>query len=249
MCILPAFCVYRGFPPENGKTVTFDRHYLLFAAKGSMRLEAQGRTWTLPPARAALIAAGAPITLTIATSITCCSALFATDVYGAPEVDLRVLDMSAVGRELILACRPYGPDVPALDALGRQLFDTLYMLANRAAAVPNEMWMPLGTSQTVRDALAMTEASLSDKPSFAQIAVAVGCTERTLARRLQDEIGMTWRDFLRRLRMIRAIEAPADPTRQITQVAHDVGYQSSSAFNAAFLEFTGQTPTAFRNTS
>jgi AraC-like DNA-binding protein len=249
MSTLPAFCVYRDFPPESGKTITFDRHYLLFAAKGTMRLEAQGRTWTLPPARAALIAAGAPITLTIATSITCCSALFAADVYPAPKDDLRVLDMSAVARELILACRTYGPDMSEQDALGRQLFDTLYMLAIRAAAVPNEMWMPLGTSQTVRDALHMTEACLCDNPSFAQIAVAVGCTERTLARRLQDEIGMTWRDFLRRLRMIRAIEALADPTRQITQVAHDVGYQSSSAFNAAFLEFTGQTPTAFRSTT
>ncbi|WP_108816293.1 helix-turn-helix domain-containing protein [Loktanella sp. Alg231-35] len=246
MTELPAFCVYRDFPPEDDKTIQFDRHYLLYAAKGTMRLQADGRTWTLPPARAALIAAGAPITLSIATTITCCSALFSPGSYDAPAATLRVLDMSPLARELILACRTYGPDATDLDNDGRQLFDTLYMLATRAAAAPNAMWMPVAKSQAVRKAQSLTEAHIAEAPSFAEIATAVSLTERTLARRFQDEIGMSWRDFLRRLRMIRAVEGLSDPTRQVTQVAHDVGYRSSSAFNAAFLDFTGQTPTSFR---
>lgn len=242
---LPAYCVYRDFPPETGKTVQFDRHYLLYAAKGTMRLQTGGKAWTLPPARAALIAAGAPITLDIATTITCCSALFLPGPYAAPAEHLRVLDMSPLARELILACRPYGPD-KALDADGRLLFDTLYMLAGRAAAQPSAMWMPVGQSDTVQSALHLTEARMAEEISFRDIAAEVGTTERTLARRFQDEIGMPWRDCLRRLRMIRAVEALADPTRQVTQIAMDVGYSSSSAFNAAFLKFVGQTPSAFR---
>lgn len=246
MSDLPAFCVFRDFPPETDKTVQFDRHYLLYAAKGTMRLQAAGRAWTLPPARAALIAAGAPVTLTIATTITCCSVLFAPDIYAAPKVPLRVLDMSPLARELILACRDYGPDTEALHPDGRMLFDTLHMLATRAAEAPNDMWMPVGQSDPVRSALQLTENGLGGTVSFSDIAQAVGLTERTLARRFQDEVGMPWRDCQRRLRMIRAVEALADPTRQITQVALDVGYSSSSAFNSAFLDFTGQTPTAFR---
>lgn len=246
MSDLPAFCVYRDFPPEDDKTVQFDRHYLLYAAKGTMRLEADGRSWTLPPARAALIAAGAPITLSIATTITCCSALFSPQAYDAPEATLRVLDMSPLARELILACRSYGPEAEVLPPDGRQLFDTLHMLATRAAEAPNDMWMPVGTSEVVRKAQALTEDAIEETLSFKDIAAAVGLTERTLARRFQEEIGMPWRDFLRRLRMIRAVEGLSDPTRQVTQVAMDVGYRSSSAFNAAFLEFTGQTPSTFR---
>jgi AraC-like DNA-binding protein len=246
MSDLPAFCVYQDFPPETGKTVQFDRHYLLYAAKGTMRLQAAGRSWTLPPARAALIAANAPITLSIATTITCCSALFAPSTYAAPTAALRVLDMSPLARELILACREYGPAETNLSTDGRMLFNTLYMLATRAAAAPNDMWMPVGQSDAVRTALHLTETRLSDTLNFADIARAAGVTERTLARRFQDEIGMPWRDSLRRLRMIRAVEGLTDPTRQITQVAMDVGYSSSSAFNSAFLDFTGQTPTAFR---
>ena len=246
MTDLPAYCVYRDFPPEADKTVQFDRHYLLYAAKGTMRLQAAGRSWTLPPARAALIAAGAPITLSITTTITCCSALFSPRDYAPPEAPLRVLDMSPLARELILACRAYGPEVTALSREGCQLFDTLHMLATRAAAAANEMWMPVGQSQAVCAALEITEARISEALNFGEIAQAVGLTERTLARRFHDELGMPWRDCLRRLRIIRAVEALADPERQITQIAMDVGYSSSSAFNSAFLDFMGQTPTGFR---
>ncbi|GLY32279.1 hypothetical protein [Kineosporia sp. NBRC 101731] len=38
-----------------------DRHYLLCASAGVLRLEARGQTWLPPPARAALIEAGQPI--------------------------------------------------------------------------------------------------------------------------------------------------------------------------------------------
>ena len=184
--------------------------------------------------------------LTIAATITCCSALYARSVYDAPTAALRVLDMSPLARELILACRAYGPEQTALDPDGRMLFDTLYMLATRAAAAPNDTWMPVGQSDAVCKALALTEAHLTETLTLSDIAEKAGLSERTLARRFQDEIGMPWRDCLRRLRMIRAIEGLADPTRQITQVAMDVGYSSSSAFNNAFLDFTGQTPSAFR---
>ncbi len=247
MSSLPAYCVYRDFPPEEDKTVQFDRHYLLYAAKGTMRLQAEGRSWTVPPARAAFIAAGAPITLSIATTITCCSALFAPSVYAAPKAPLRVLDMSPLARELVLACRDYAPELQALPPEGKQLFDTLYMLATKAADAPNDMWMPVAQSASVSAALDLTERRLAEPLGFAAIAAEVGMTERTLARRFQDELGMPWRDCLRRMRIIRAVEALADPQRQITQIAMDVGYSSSSAFNSAFLDFTGQTPTAFRN--
>jgi AraC-like DNA-binding protein len=212
-----------------------------------MRLQAEGRSWTVPPARAALIAAGAPITLSIATTITCCSALFSPKAYAAPKAPLRVLDMSPLGRELVLACRGYAPELETLPAEGKQLFDTLYMLATKAAEAPNDMWMPVAQSEPVLAALEMTEARLAEPLSIAAIAAEVGVTERTLARRFHEELGMPWRDCLRRLRVIRAVEALADPARQITQIAMDVGYNSSSAFNSAFLDFTGQTPSDFRN--
>lgn len=78
---LPAYCFYKVFDPEPPKTMCFDRHYLLYAAKGALRLSAHDRNWILPPTRAALIPAGCTINIDITHTVTCCSVLFDTDFF------------------------------------------------------------------------------------------------------------------------------------------------------------------------
>ncbi len=242
---LPAFCVFRAFGREVEKEVTFDRHYLLYAAEGTMRLEAQGRRWSLPPARAALIAAGEPLTITIAHRILCCSVLFAPDAYPAPADPLTVFDMTPLARELVLECRAFGPEDPQ-DGDARLMFDTLAMLVRRLADRPSPAWIPSGQSALVRKALALTEAAIADEATFDDVARAAGASPRTLARRFADELGMPWQAARQRLRMIQATEALAETPDAVTEIAHAVGYASPSAFNAAFRDFAGMTPTEFR---
>ena len=57
---------------------------------------------------------------------------------------------------------------------------------------------------------------------------------------------MTWRAALRRLRVLRAIEQLAGTDRSVTQIAMDVGYTSLSAFQSAFRDLIGQTPSEYR---
>ena len=57
---------------------------------------------------------------------------------------------------------------------------------------------------------------------------------------------MTWRAVLRRMRVLRAIEELAAGDAPITKIAFAVGYTSLSAFNAAFLQLTGRTPSEYR---
>jgi AraC-like DNA-binding protein len=78
------------------------------------------------------------------------------------------------------------------------------------------------------------------------IARATGQSTRALARRFADEMGMTWRQALQRLRLMRAVEALATTDAPVTEIALDVGYNSLSAFNAAFRELVGTSPTAYR---
>ncbi len=236
----------RDFGPADGGQVTFDRHYLLYASAGAMRLVAEGQSWWLPPARAAVIAAGAPITVTIPTRVTCCSVLFDPSVYPAPAQPLCVIEMTPLARSLILACRGFGPDGVALTPLARQMFDLLATLAAQMADRPSPAVMPTGRSQTVRAALDLTEARLGEAIHFDDVARAVGAGSRTLARRFADELGMSWADAQRRLRMIRAAELLSTSVEPVTGIALSVGYGSSSAFNAAFRAVMRCTPTEFR---
>jgi AraC-like DNA-binding protein len=76
----------------------------------------------------------------------------------------------------------------------------------------------------------------------------VGLVPRSLARRFEAELGMPWRSVLRRMRVLQAIERLAADDTPVTTIAHEVGYGSLSAFNSAFRELTGATPTDYRAT-
>ena len=241
-----AFCFYKIFPPEPRKLVRFDRHYLLYSAAGSIDLEVDGRVWTLPPLRAAWIEAGVEIAVCNAQPITCCSLLYAPEFIAAPETPCKVFDITPLAREMILECRRWGPEGGALDTHARQFFTTLALVTRELAMNSCNSWVPVGQSAAVRSAIAQSREQLGAQPEFAQIASAVHCTPRTLARRFQAECGMSWQQVLRRLRMIRAAELLAEPQMQITQVAFAVGYASQSAFGAAFRDFAQQSPRDYR---
>jgi AraC-like DNA-binding protein len=243
-----AFAVFRGFDPEPPTRYRFDRHYLLYALQGTMRLEADGRSWSLPPARAAWIRAGVEILFSINRPIQCCSALFSTDHFAAPSQPLTVFEMTQLLHEVMKELRGFDAAAATHAAEAGPLFELAALMAERQSQRPSQAWMPAPKTEAVRRALAKTEASLAE-PRLDDVADAAGLTPRTLARRFSDELGMTWRQAQMRLRMIRAVEGLADPTAAVTEVAHALGYSSSSAFNAAFRDFAGQTPTEFRRST
>ncbi len=242
-----AFAVVRRFDPKPPTRYRFDQHYLLFALQGTMRLEAEGRCWSLPPARAAWIRAGVEILFSIERPISCCSVLFSATEYTAPVRPLTVFEMTPLLREVMKELRPFGPEATKFPAQARTLFDLAALLAERQSRAPSRAWMPALQTEAMRRALAKTEAGLAEAQDLDDVAAAAGLAPRTLARRFSSELGMTWRQAQMRLRMIRAIEGLAEPSRSVTDIAHSLGYASSSAFNVAFRDFTGQTPTAFRH--
>lgn len=241
-----AYAFHRSFEPAGPAEFRMDRHYLLYAREGTMRLEAAGRRWTLPPARAALIAAGEPVTVTILTRLISASVLFAPGFAEAPPSPLSVFEMTPLARELIAECRHHGPDEGPLDPYTRQLFAVLATVAARLSLRPTFCVMPVPATRALSQALDLTEARHAVAPTFDEIARDSGISPRALARRFSDELGMTWSQALRRIRMIHAVETLAGSDTSITEIAMSVGYTSLSAFNVAFRDFTGRTPSGFR---
>lgn len=242
-----AYSVFQSFAAAPRSEFTFDRHYVLYCALGALRLEAEGKVWALPPARAAFIAASKPIYVTLPQPVVACSVLFDPAFIAPPAATLTVVNMSPLARELVLACSAWNDPNQALDAYGHQLFSTLATVVAKLAETPSRSAMPAPKSRGLIDAMALTEERMADAPDFETIAREVAMTPRSLARRFADEMGMTWRQALRRLRMIRSLELLADPTASVMGTAFAVGYNSLSAFNAAFLDFTGETPSIYRN--
>ncbi|GAB3105016.1 AraC family transcriptional regulator [Isoptericola nanjingensis] len=236
----------RRFAPEPARDLCPDRHYLLCASAGTLRLEAQGQAWLLPPARAALIEAGRSIRVSIPRPATTASVLFDTAWVPPPPAPLTVFDLDPLAHALLAECRAWGEADAPLTAYAETLYSALAAVAWRLAREPSPVVVPAGRSPELRRALALTERRLTDPVRFEDVADAVGLAPRSLARRFEEEAGMTWRAVLRRMRVAAAIEHLAADEAPVTDVAYAVGYSSLSAFNLAFKELTGRTPTQYR---
>src|SRR5512138_3527931 len=103
-----AYSFVREFAPEPVRDLRVDRHYLLCASAGALRLEAQGQAWLLPPARAALIEAGQPIQISIPQPVTTASVLFDVGFAEPPPSALTVFDLSPLARALVGECGAWG---------------------------------------------------------------------------------------------------------------------------------------------
>jgi AraC-like DNA-binding protein len=241
-----AYSFVRTFPREPARTLNVDRHYLLCASAGALRLEAQGQAWLLPPARAALIEAGQPIRVSIPQPVTTASVLFDTGFTPSPPAPLTVFDLSPLARALVTECGAWGESDEPLTTYAETLFAALAAVTWRLAKQPSPVVVPAGRSPELRRALQLTEQRLGGEIRFEDLAAEVGLAPRSLARRFEDETGMTWRAVLRRMRVLRAIEELATGDTPITKIAFSVGYTSLSAFNAAFRQLTARTPTEYR---
>ncbi len=241
-----AYCFHREFEPAAPSEFQTDRHYLLYAIKGTLRLEAQGRRWTLPPARAALIKSAYPVTITVLSRLTSASVLFEPSFMPAPKNALTVFDMTPLARELIAECRDWGPETGALSPYARRIFETLADVALKLCNTPSKCVIPAPATPELAKALSLTETQSQQNLTFTDVANASGQSPRALSRRFADELGMTWSETLRRIRIIQAVEALAMTDQSVTDIALSVGYNSLSGFNAAFRDIMETTPTAYR---
>ena len=184
-----AFAFTRSFAPTGPTELLVDRHYLLCASKGALRLEAEGQRWLLPPARAALLRAGRPATVTIPQPATTASVLFHVDFVPAPPRDLTVFDLDPLARALVAECGGWPEAQEPLPPYARTMFAALAAVVLRLAERPSPVVMPAGSSPEVRTALRRTEERLGDEVRFEKIAAEVGLVPRSLARHPPADAG------------------------------------------------------------
>ncbi|MCD6064676.1 MAG: transcriptional regulator, AraC family [Flavipsychrobacter sp.] len=71
-------------------------------------------------------------------------------------------------------------------------------------------------------------------------------SERSLSRLFQSLMQISFLQYLKTLRMVKAIEMIVRTNKSISEISFDTGYSSVGSFSNAFYEFTRVRPTAFR---
>jgi AraC-like DNA-binding protein len=83
--------------------------------------------------------------------------------------------------------------------------------------------------------------TLGDAHTLAGVAKHAGASARTLERLFRSETGLSFGAWRQRARLIRSLQLLADG-ESVTRTAIAVGYESTSAFVAAFRRTIGTTP-------
>ncbi|MDR2984835.1 MAG: helix-turn-helix transcriptional regulator [Nocardiopsaceae bacterium] len=221
---------------------THPDHQLAWAASGVLTVRTSDATWVLPPTRALWIPAGLRHETLSAGTATMRTLYIRPDLCPISWPDFTPVAASPLLAELIAYL-----EQPGLDADRRAHAETMLADLLRPVGMTSiDVRMPADErARQVADALT---ADPSDCRTLAEWGSVVGASARTLARAFTADTGLPfgrWRALLRLQASIEALAA-GEP---VGNVARHVGYESASAFVAAFRRETGMTPASYFRSS
>jgi AraC-like DNA-binding protein/mannose-6-phosphate isomerase-like protein (cupin superfamily) len=222
-----------------------DLHQVEYAFHGSVEVETATAHYLLPPQQAAWIPSGVHHRTTIRTTVRTISVFFEPDLVPAPGERVRILAVPPVLREMMVYAGRWPIGRPHSDAVGDAYFIALGRLVSEALDSEEPLFLPTSTDPVVAAALTWTRENLATA-SVVEVGRHVGLSERSLRRRFETELGMSWRNYVMQARLLRAMALLAEPGPSILHVAGAVGFDSLSSFNRAFRGRTGVTPSTYR---
>jgi AraC-like DNA-binding protein len=164
-----------------------------------------------------------------------------------PEARARTLYIYAQRRDFLRRCTVVAI-TPLLAAIVDHLHQheaTAHLVAvaieQLAALREQPLFLPRLSSARTRRVADVLSADPADTPRIHDLAAALGVSDRTLERAFAADAGMSLGEWRQRSRISRAIGLLAGGLA-VKDVALEVGYESPSAFVAAFKKYVGKTP-------
>lgn len=216
------------------------RGQLIYARSGVMQVSTREGIWIVPPQRALWVPVGMQHEIHMEGQVAV-RMLYLDPPTSAPfGPHCRVLSVSALLRELILA---------AVRAHEDKQGDRMAMLAplllhELQAADEVALHIPVPSDPRLRKVCQRLLAGTSHGETLEQLAARAGASSRTLARLFESELHMSFVRWRQHVRLARAL-SQMSLGRPIKTVARDAGYASSSAFIGMFRRVLGVTPTAY----
>jgi AraC-like DNA-binding protein len=122
----------------------------------------------------------------------------------------------------------------------------LQVLVDQLAQAPcASSYLPHSDDPLLAPVLQALADDPGDNRTLAELAHAAHTTERTLTRRCQRDLGMSFAEWRQRLRVVKALPR-LERGHKVESIALDLGYASASAFIVMFRRHMKLTPDEFR---
>jgi len=214
------------------------RHQLLYATKGLMQLYIESKIWLVPSDRAIFIPAGMLHSIRMLSPVVMRTLYI--DINSTLDITktLKVISVTPLMCELITALGKekvnYQHDKRAV-----QIANLIELELNLAKNEP--LIIPLPQDSRLQQVCASLMKHPADNKTLYEWGDICGASERTLSRLFNNELGMCFRQWRQLVRFHYAFELIAK-NKSIKHIAITCGYQSPSAFTAAFQQYYGHTP-------
>ena len=108
--------------------------------------------------------------------------------------------------------------------------------------------LPTSQHERLKPVLTYLESHVADQVTLHDMASKFGISERSLSRMFQSELSISFLQYVKQLRMVKAVEFMLQSDLNLTEIAYATGYLSVSAFSNTFFQFTNMRPSQFINT-
>jgi AraC-like DNA-binding protein len=218
------------------------RGQFLYAASGVIAVGTPNGTWVAPPERAVWIPAGMPHSVRMVGAVQTRSVLIAPALSTAFSTDCRIVGVSALLRQLLVAAAeiPTEYDEDGRDGL------VMRLLVAEISVAP---MIPLAVPFPQDAALAALCHAYLERPrattGIDQWASALALNRRTFTRLFRRETGMSFSEWRQQACVAVALPrlAAGEP---ITTIALDLGYDCPANFSTMFKRVLGVPPSRYQ---
>jgi AraC-like DNA-binding protein len=140
----------------------------------------------------------------------------------------------------VLTKKQYRSMLRLLEIFGRHLS----ILSNQIA-----MENPATEPAAVTRAKQFIAQNQNNAICLATVAKAVNTSTFYFCKLFKRATGLTFTDYLARVRIEKAKTLLLDPNRRVSEVAYDIGFQSLTHFNRVFRKVVGRSPSSYRQSA
>ncbi len=222
-----------------------DVHEVEYACRGIVEVETEAGHYLLPPHQAAWIPAGLYHKTTLNAGAQTLAVLFEPGLVPMAGDRIRIIAVSALLREMMLYSARWPISRTESGVEAESFFQTLGHVVAEALDDEMPLNLPVPADPVAAAVTDYTRAHL-DRVTVSDVTRAVGVSERTLRRIFSTHLGMSWRSYLLRARVLRSMAMLAQPDRSILEVSIAVGFEDAGAFARSFARHCGETPSAYK---
>jgi len=210
----------------------------LLVQRGALSCEVEGGLWIVPPRSALWIPGGTFHAIKAAGVLEGYNAFVDPDLDACLPDACCAISVRPLLRELLLRSAELPAHYPEGGAASRLV---TVLLDEIASARVEDLHLPMPSDRRLRRIVDLMIDSPSDRGTMAVWARRARMSERSLARLMIHETGMSFSRWRRQLGVMLAVKWLASGA-SIQAVAHDLGYESIPSFVTMFRKATGVSP-------